>query len=423
MAYLYFYLLFAICFALLVWGLWKPERVYQYPFFMGATFTSFILPQAISLLKNPGPVTQQALARVLLMSCLCVAMCWLGYQLTPSPNFIKKLDISVDHNRLLHCGIIFVLIGYIFTFLIYRSLDTNLYTRYWTGIATIYNFFANLIYPGLTIILISTFQRPNFIKILLCIGAVLIPLQTIIIYGRREPIAILLLSIGLSLYFTRKFIPPRWLIITLIFTAIIITPLAYNYRMISQNNDWNQLQELRPVEKFEDFIEQGQTLELRNAALLMDAAAKTGQYKYGMDYWNSIIFNFVPAQIVGKNVKKSLQILSYRYNLKYMYNYSIPAGSTNTGIADSFIQFDYFGCLFFVLLGYFFKNLWILAKYTKSMISQVFYIGLISPSILSITHQTVTFLPALLFLLFFMLPVIMYSRNKLLIKSNEKIIF
>jgi hypothetical protein len=80
---------------------------------MGGIFVSFILPQAIALSNNPGPVSQQALERVLLMSCLCAAMCWLGYQLPPSHSFLKKLDISVDSKKLFRGGIVFVLIGYV----------------------------------------------------------------------------------------------------------------------------------------------------------------------------------------------------------------------------------------------------------------------------------------------------------------------
>ena len=99
---IYLWLFIAICVGLLGWGLARPERVYQYPFFMGGIFVSFILPQAIALINNPGPVTQEALERVLLMACLCAAMCWIGYQLPTRSSLLKKFDISVDRKKIFY---------------------------------------------------------------------------------------------------------------------------------------------------------------------------------------------------------------------------------------------------------------------------------------------------------------------------------
>ncbi|NEP01924.1 MAG: hypothetical protein F6K58_25360 [Symploca sp. SIO2E9] len=411
MAELYLYLLFAICLGLLGWGLIRLERVYQYPFFMGGVFVSFILPQAIALFNNPGSVGQQALERVLLMSCLCAAMCWLGYQLPPNSSFLKKLDISIDSRKLLHGGIVFVLISYFCSFLISQLPEAVRENTQWTGIATIYLFFAGLIYPGFTIILLSTLRRPTVVKIIITACAAAIPLQTIILYGRRESTATFILTIGLSLYFFSRLVPPRWLVLTMLLFALIAIPLVGTYRYIAKTGQWNQLLELQPLEHLNNFVEEGEILELRNAAVLMDAAVQTGQYGYGTDYWNTLVFRFVPAQLVGSDLKNALQIKLYKYDLQTLYNYSIHTGTTPTGIADTFIQFDYLGCFVFFILAYSFKNLWISAVYQNSVISQVFYISLFSPSMISLTHGTTRFLADLLFRLFFVGAVIIYSQS------------
>jgi len=413
MAELYLYLLVAICACLLSWGLIRPERVYQYPFFMGGIFVSFILPQAFALVKNPGPVSQQALERVLLMSCLCVAMCWLGYQLPVNKNFIKKLDISVDSRKLFHGGIVFVLIGYASAYLISRLPEAVQEDSQWTGIITIYAFFRSLIYPGFTILLLSTLQRPNLTKIILTACASALPLQLIIFYGRREATATFILTIGLSLYYFRRYVPPRWLALTLIVIALVAIPLTGAYRGIAKTGDWSQLLELRPGENLKTFVEKGKTLELRNAALLMDAAVQTGQYGYGTDYWNSLVFRFVPAQLIGRDLKNALQIKlsKSKQDLKDLYNYTVHTGTTTTGIGDSFVQFDYLGCLFFLILSYLFKSLWISAIYKNSTVSQIFYVTLVAPALLSVTHGTVRFFPDLLFRFIFIGAVIIYSRS------------
>lgn len=411
MTQLYLYLLIAICIGLLGWGLIRLERVYQYPFFMGSIFVSFILPQAIALINHPAPVSQQALERVLLMACLCAAMCWLGYQLPPNDSWLNKLDVSVNNKKLFRGGIIFVLIGYISAFLIFQLPEADIKNTTWTGLVTIYTFFVGLVYPGFTIILLSTLKRPNIEKIILLAFASALPIQTIILYGRREPTATFILTIGLSLYYFRQYVPPRWLVIAMIAIALLVIPLTSNYRSIATTGNWGQILDLQPVDNLHSFIEKGQILELRNAALLMDASVKTGQYGYGTDYWNTLVFRFVPAQIVGHDLKNYLNIHPHYYQLKSLYNYSIPNGSTPTGIADSFIQFDYFGCLFFASLGFFLKNIWVSAVSRKSIFSQILYISLISPAMISVTHGTVGFPPDLLFYCIFLGALIVYSRD------------
>ncbi|WP_017719607.1 hypothetical protein [Kamptonema formosum] len=408
----YLWLFIAICTGLLCWGMTRPDRIYQYPFFMGAIFLSFILPQAISLINNPGPVSQEALERVLLMSCLCAGMCWLGYQFPLSTNFIKRIDISLEGDRLLRGGIFFVLIGYIFSFLISRLPESATENSQWTGPVTIYAFFAGLIYPGLTIILSSTLNRPSKFKIILTILAAWIPLQTIIFFGRRQTAATFILTIGLCLYYYRQSVPPRWIAIVAILGALIIIPLTNDYRAIAGKGQWDQLLELRPVETLNNLVEEGKVLELRNAAILIDATVKTGQYGYGADYWNSLIFRFIPGQLIGKKIKKALQIKKEYGDLSLLYSYRIPTGSTPTGIADSFIQFDYLGCLFFGLVAYLFKNLWFSAIYRQSVAAQLFYVSLTSPAMVSLTHGTVRFTSDLVFYSIFIGSLVLYSSQK-----------
>lgn len=409
---IYLYLLITICTGLLGWGLIRRERVYEYPFFMGGIFITFILPQAISLINNPAPVSQKALERVLLMTCLCAAMCWLGYQIPPHSSLVKKLDISVNLRKLFHGGIVFVSISYASAFLISQLPEAIREDSTWTGIVTVYGFFGGLIYPGFTIILLSTLQRPNLTKIILTALSAALPLQTIIFYGRREPTATFILTIGLCLYFWRRYVPHKWVIIVVIAIALLLIPLTAEYRYIAKTGNWSQLLNLRPVENFYRFIEEGEVLELKNAALLMDASVQTNQYGYGTEYWNKFVFRFVPAQFIGRDLKNALQIKLPNYNLETLYNYSIPTGSTTTGIADAFVQFDYFGSLFFLLLGYLFKHLWVSAIYRHSIVSQLFYVSLVAPAMISVTHETVRFPPDLFFYYVFLGALIIYSRQK-----------
>ncbi|MBE9166973.1 hypothetical protein IQ238_05285 [Pleurocapsales cyanobacterium LEGE 06147] len=423
MSDLYLWLFISTCFGLLAWGIIRLERIYQYPFFMGATFVSFVLPQAIALYNNPGIVTQTALARVLLMSCLCAAMCWLGYQLPPNPQWLKKLNISLDERKLFRAGIALMILGYFFNFLLSITNIQTAANSNWTGPATIYVFFAQVIYIAFAIFLLQTLKYPTAKNIIYTILASIPLLSTIISAGRRQPTIIFLVIIGLSFWYARRFTPPRWLIILLIFLSIYIIPalghLRGNFWNLVFSNDWQSLSSSSQASL--DSVLEGKTLELRNAALLMDAATHTSRYGYGTGYWDSFIFQYVPGQILGYDFKESLQFKWGAYNLG-LYNYSIPRGSTNTGIGDSFVEFDYFGCLIFAFIGFIFKNIWISSVYQKSVTSKLIYIGLLSPAMVGITHGTSRFFQEAIFQLTFIGLVAYYSRVKhhyYELKNNE----
>jgi hypothetical protein len=75
---------------------------------------------------------------------------------------------------------------------------------------------------------------------------------------------------------------------------------------------------------------------------------------------------------------------------------------------------------FFFLLACFFKLLWVSAIYRNSIVSQIFYVSLVAPALISITHGTVRFLPDLVFRLTFIGLLIIYSRNKYLINNSNQ---
>jgi len=412
LAEIYLSLFILICFGLLLWGLVRAERIYQYPFFMGGILVSFLLPQAISILLKPEPLTQRALELAILMSCLCAGMCLVGYQFPANYDLLKLLDFNIDSKKLLRGGIVFTALGLFFLFLVFQQPEEARASTTWTGRITIYAFFSSLIYPGLAIILISTLQRPSVIKVWLTVIAAIIPVQTMLA-GRREQTATLILTVALSLYFSRRILPPRWLAIGAVFFTLVALPLTTAYRTALKTGDWSELQAVNPVDNLESFVAEGDYLELRGAAALMEAIVETGQYGLGAGYWNGLVFQYVPAQLLGRGIKYNLMIESgSRYTLKSALSYINPNGLTITGIADTFVQFDYFGCLVFLATAYLFKTLWVSATQRQSVIAQLFYISLFTPAMKAITHSTVTLLNSIVFAVVFIGGLALYARKK-----------
>lgn len=407
-------LLVIICLGLLVWGVIRTERVYQYPFFLGSMFVSFLLPQAFALINNPGVVSSEALERVLLYSCLCAAACWVGYRMKPNRNWLAKLNVVVNERKLIMGGFFLLAQGYFFNFLLSRTTIQIAANSNWTGPATIYVFFAQVINIAFAIFILQAVKRPSLTNITLAIIAGWPLLQGVLI-GRRQPTMTFAIIIGLSFWLIRRYVPPRWSVITAIVAMVFLIPLFGAIRSGFWNllfsGNWQEV--IKIAQEAFDQLLTGELLELRNAALLMDVAERSSLYGFGTGFWDSIVFQYVPGQIVGFDLKKSLQFNlfdTYIESLKSLYGYSIPSGYTITGVGDSFMEFSYFGCMTFGLIAYLFKHLWISAVYYESTFSSLVYMGLVSPAMVGLTHGIGRFIQEAIFQMIFVGLVINYAK-------------
>jgi hypothetical protein len=415
MAEIYFYSFILICLAILGWGMLRLERVYQYPFVMAAIFLSFIAPQANSLLNNESSryISLAMLEKVLLYSCMCAAMCWYGYKrYQPKEQWLSMLDIFLDDRRLFHAGVVLFAIGYSCNFLLsVINIERTIYGT-WTGPATILVFFGSLMSIAFPIFLLSTLKKPNFINMTMTVISAIPLLEIIILHGRRTPLMTFLLTVGMSFFLIKKYIPPRLFFLGIVIGAIVIIPVLGQLR----GEFWSLLfsGDIQGVVDASQSglvkIKKDDILELRNAALMIDAADLTNRYGYGTGFWDSIVFQYVPGQLVGIGFKQSLQF-GTSINLNQIYGYRVPIGSTTTGLGDSYAEFGYFGCLVFAGMGRIFKTLWA-SIYRGSMFSALLYIGLISPAMLGITHGIGWFVQSIIFQVGVMSLVAMYARTK-----------
>jgi hypothetical protein len=348
-------------------------------------------------------------------------MCWFGYQLSPDAKWLNKLNVEISETRLFYAGIVLLIIGMLSSYSIKLvTIETAGHSNGWTGPATILVFFGQLTYIALAIFLMELLKRPNIQNFIFTCFAAYFPLMSIIHSGRRQPAMTFLLIIGLCFWFIKRSIPPRWFFVCIVVALIVVIPLFATNRnivsdAISQNWETVKSSSERAIEN----LQEENSLELKNAAILMEVASRTGIYGYGTGYWDATIFQFFPGQIFGFELKEGLQLKLGLSHVKYFFGYSITPGSTNTGIGDAFAEFNYLGCLVFAAIGYFYKHLWISANYYKSIFSRLLYIGLGSPAMVTITHGTQRFVQEALFQLIFVSLVIYYSQNKYKGKVNN----
>lgn len=398
----------------LVWGLIRPERMYQYPYFMAAVFAVFILPQALALVRAPGVVPTIWVSNVLLMALLCLVACFIGYSIVPSRTIKRLSAVSMNQDRLLHGAIIFIIVAWYCVWQIGQMSDEETGGTQWTGIVTIYAFFAGLTFPALTISLTAGLRGSRLGWILVGISA-LPPLQAAILYGRRQQTAQLLLTVALTLYFQRRLVAPRTLIATGIISAMLVIPGIAAYRGEAKENASTAFLNVDWVGNFRSYLGGDSTSELRNAAMLMYVVSKYDLYQSGAGYWDQIVFRFVPAQLFGMSFKLGLMFYpNDRGIIDHLSNvgYAPPGGSTMTGLGDAFQQLGWLGPLFFLILGVISRMFWTSSLQRDSLLPQLFYISTATTAMRALTHQTADYFPGLLYNCIFIGIVALYAARR-----------
>jgi len=411
--FLYFIPFVVACVLLFTATVVRPRLIYEFPYFMAGTFIAFILPQAYALYKNQWGGLY--LESTLLMCCLCLAACWFGYLPRAHAGFLQKLNVSMSTSRFLHGGIALVLVGYYFTYK-FGTLPEEDIASGQTGIGTIYLFFGGLVYPGFAICFYCALKSRSLFAWAMSVIAAWVPLQAAVFYGRREPTALFLISLGMSLFFLRGKQAPRLVVIAVVIGAIFVIPAVGEYRKTAAQDPLEAWKQLDVVQQFNEYFDVNAVSEVKNATVLIAATRESGAYQWGAGYWNRLVFRFVPAQFLGERFKNSLMIGGEERDLgdfvEDELGYRIPPGSTVTGLGDSFNQFDYLGCLFFAAMAYLFKNLWTATKQPNGTVAQVLYIQTTTSAMRALTHQTVDFLPGLIYSALFISLIAWYARER-----------
>jgi len=222
-------------------------------------------------------------------------------------------------------------------------------------------------------------------------------------------------TLGLTLYFRKGLKPPRWIIPCVIIGALLAIPATGTYRGLHAERDWEAIKQMDLIANFKRFVTDESILELRNAAILIEATQRSGDYGYGADYWNHLIFRYVPAQILGPSFKESLMIRRSGEGQAIQFatmDYVNPEGSTVTGMGDSFQQFGYWGCLFFVALAMLFRSLWQAALRPDALFAQLLYMQSCTSAMRAITHWTLDFLPGFLYSVIFLGAAMWYASSR-----------
>lgn len=405
----FLYLFAMSCGGLLLWGLREPSRVYQYPFLMGAIFTSFLLPQAIALFNNPGGIPQSAINQALFMGALCMLMAWAGYQVRPMRRLRFGQIHSLRIERFYSVGLVTGLVSLLSVYFMLQIPQEEIATG--TGPFTILAFFSGLAAISFPIFLTIALWKPKLGNVLLAFVAGYPLYSAAFLAGRRVSTASFFVILILVLYFRKRYVLPRSMallgVVLVMFLIPVFAEMRQEFWFSLLKGEFSTVDWAGALDK----VLLGDVLELRNAAAIIFSTSFTGDYGLGTGYWDALVFRYVPGQLVGYDIKESLQF-NWTQNVWLSIGYIPSSGSTVTGLGDTFMQFGYLGSLFYFLQGYLFKNIWWLAVNRQSPIAQLLYIGLIPVALVSVSHGSFWFVQGSLVIVLVIIATYRYARIK-----------
>lgn len=397
------------------WVRVEKSRVYQYPFLATLVWFSFILPQFLGLI-NSNEVGKLALIKTLFFSLLCLIGLYIGY----FRGFRVRLKNNNQYfslKRIWFSGILLFLIGSIGFFIINRFPEEAKSSQ-WSGLVVAIYFFASNLKYALAISLmlfLSSIRMNRFYKLTLfmvLVFSLLLYLDRIVFLGRRGDALEVFFIITLSFFFMRNLVLKRNALILVALLGMIGLFSTWQYRSLMQesNSLAATLNNINFADNFETISEEGGE-EVKNAVMMIDSVDDSFIFDFGAFNWNILIFNYVPAQLVGSDFKESLQINTVDPISIVHSRYEKAIGATKTGLSDSFYSFWYFGWIKFFIIGYLMAIIYRKAV-SNNFMWQLFYMLILTSSLHAITHHTQWFFSPWVHIFIFLYPLLKFSETK-----------
>lgn len=410
--------LIAVTLAMLVSGLRTRSGIIQFPFLAAAVCGGWFIPQAIGLVDDVT-LPEGGYALTMFYAAACMGAIWLGYK----PRAVgHDASQNYDDKRLLIAAAGLSLIGGAAYSQILNTPAQQNELGLTTGIVTVYFFFSKLQYFGLALALLLLLRRFSPLALALVLIDVNMILGFVLFGGRRGAAVELALIVMASLWFQRRIIAPRAAVLVMVSFASIFGNSIGSYRQtVEEINAYRthgqearlpMIEEILDIQVMDDFrtiLEEG-SYEATNAVYTIAASSKTLRFSLGTEYWNYLVFNYVPAQFVGRGIKDALTIEQPDLRLQ-TYGYIGHVGMTDTGFADTFAAFWIFGVLVFFFLSRLLSRWWSSAM-AGSFSMQFLYATSITTAMFAITHSTRWVLVFLVYALGVYWAVFMWARKQ-----------
>ena len=386
--------------AMVVVHLLNKTRVYEFPFWAGLFALGWLYPQMIGGYRNIDTYPDHAYSNAVLFASLCTLALWGGHIWGIRRNSTKRswLEDDFEISKLVVVGSILCVTGFFFQWKLSSLPEEMLAKSQWSGAAVKYLFLASIFQFGFLTLWLIYLSRGNlFVPNLLAfiIPSMLLLLNAAVLNGRRAGMMNLVAYVLVSLWFVRRWMMPRWILMVGLVLGLTLVNAIGTYRNMIQNNEIPLIQRIElaskaSISEASSRDEGGAKAEFDNYVYCRQVYAEEGRYDWGLMHWNKLVFNYVPGQLVGRGIKDSLMLPVDDYgmdlaNKRYGHHYF--TGTTATGYKDAFLSYGWFGFLKFGVIGWMMGVLYRHAM-MNNFLGQLLYAYLLTAAMHAISHGT-----------------------------------
>lgn len=399
-----FLLLCVLLVATTVRGIWFGRGVFEFPVVTSMLGLAWVVPQGFEMERNGSMGQDNGGFWYYLTACFLLIS--VGFALGRAHSAKRRRRegghnaTKYDPHKLTIAAGGLTALGVV-CFLMIRGTDTSGMEGGWSGIVTMYALLAGATAFGLCLsILIFARTRSLFALATAVISAT--PMVYVIMQGVRREVLFDLLVLGAgSYYLSKRRYPPRIAVVAFLLMGSFVLNSVGDIRAYVSSGQGNLFDAVLSGDLRKNFnyfeLSQGDSSEVKLARYDFIHTSETGRFEYGGNYLNSIVSQYVPAFLVGREFKDSLKAdtLEQRAS-RVMEGIAFSLGSTRTGFSDSYRSFGWLGAFVFGAIGYLFGRLYDRAI-VGGVAAQYFYLILLGNGLKAVTHSTSEFVASLPF--------------------------
>lgn len=365
--------------AILAAGFIRRISFLQLPFLTAAVFLGWVVPQLWQVRQNYGSLAADYLTLLHIFCIACLLATVGAWHFGIRSGKRGSIRDAVTDETLLRICIIITIIAWLMTFAIGMRADEERAASTWSGPLAIMSFFLNLKVISLFLSLYLVLKRRSPLIVAVLVANVILYVPTVLLLFRRRAMLEALTSVILALWFGRRILAPRALVAAAIPAGLVVVFAVGTLRNLGEVNTtqahWISVAEVTSADLWSTtpFGGTDRAPELTNALRIVRFSEDWGLHTYGAASWDRIIQLWVPGQLVGQVNKQSLMLdTDVPQEILDAYNEENRVGSTPTGMGEAYLEFGFFGIIFFGAMGFVTGRWWSRAN-RGSRTAMVFY--------------------------------------------------
>jgi hypothetical protein len=268
----------------------------------------------------------------------------------------------------------------------------------WTGIITIVAFFASVSVVSMALSTAMILKTRSPATLVLFALNLSLYLPKILVYFRRADTFEFFLAILLGLLFVRgRTVPRTALVLGAVAGFFFVNGIGHlralsgAYQLSGSGTIESRIPALSEIASIDwlavaDNKDSIHRSEVMNAVVGLEAVAQYGRFTLGAQFWNRLVFAYIPGQLLGHDFKSSLMVGEDALEIaREEFFFEAQTGTTSTGFVQPYQDFWFLGCVVWWLTGYVMGRLMTHAL-RGGLVAYVLYAATITNAVHVTTH-------------------------------------